>query len=46
VLGFLHGGPPAGLRYALTDYIHPLSGLDGEPLTVVRPEDHEYHRGG
>ncbi len=45
LLTYYHGKPEVGQRYPLTDYIHPLLGLDGEALTVVRPQDHEHHRG-
>lgn len=38
---------PAGIaaRYACGDYIHPLCGPDGEPLTEAHPKDHPHHRG-
>ena len=45
VLTYRHGRPEPGRRFPLTDYIHPLVGLDGEPLTALRPQDHEHHRG-
>lgn len=38
---------PANRIYARarSDYIHPLFGLDGEPLTLDWPIDHPHHRG-
>ena len=38
---------PANRIYARarSDYIHPLCGLDGEPLTLDWPIDHPHHRG-
>ncbi len=32
-------------KYARTNYVHPLYGLDGEILTEDFPEDHLHHRG-
>ena len=32
-------------RYARSNYIHPLYGLDGEILTEDFPKDHRHHRG-
>lgn len=32
-------------KYARSNYIHPLYGLDGEVLTEDFPEDHRHHRG-
>jgi len=32
-------------RYAAADFVHPLWGLDGEPITQSFPGDHRHHRG-
>lgn len=32
-------------KYARANYVHPLLGLDGEPLTEDFPADHLHHRG-
>ena len=45
LLGFHHGEPTPGGRLPLTDYIHPLLGMDGEALTALSPGDHIHHRG-
>lgn len=45
ILGYWHGKPEEGKRYLLTDFIHPVIGLDGETLTSSRAEDHLHHRG-
>lgn len=38
---------PGNRKYARarSDYIHPLFGFDGEPLTLGWPIDHPHHRG-
>ena len=41
---YYHGAAKAGIS-PLSDYIHPLFGLDGEVLTDLRPRDHIHHRG-
>lgn len=45
--GFLEKVSPANLKYARprSDYIHPLYGLDGQPLTQDWSLDHPHHRG-
>jgi hypothetical protein len=45
VLSYWYGKPATGQRYPLTDFIHPLVGLDGETLTDRSPKDHPHHRG-
>jgi hypothetical protein len=55
VLVYNHGTVPvpegtrphfaAGESYARGDYIHPLYGPDGEPLSDDYPPDHPHHRG-
>ncbi|GMV96747.1 MAG: hypothetical protein AMXMBFR83_11070 [Phycisphaerae bacterium] len=45
VYSYWHGKPAPGQRYPLTDFIHPLIGLDGEVLTWLSPRDHVHHRG-
>jgi hypothetical protein len=37
--------PNNNSRFARTNYIHPLYGLDGEVLTEDFPEDHPHHHG-
>jgi len=32
-------------QYARAGYLHPLYGLEGQPLTLDFPEDHYHHRG-
>jgi len=50
VLQYWHGPymykhPKYAKPWALTDFIHPLVGLDGETLTDLCPADHLHHRG-
>jgi hypothetical protein len=48
VLVFNHGDvpPPAGVKAPPhSNYVHPLYGIDGEPLTDDFPADHVHHRG-
>ncbi|HID77646.1 MAG TPA: hypothetical protein EYP56_16830 [Planctomycetaceae bacterium] len=55
VLRYNHGVVPVppgtrahfapGESYARGDYIHPVYGPDGEPLTDDFPQDHPHHRG-
>lgn len=45
VLSYWYGRPAPGQRYPLTDFIHPLVGLDGEIMTDKSPSDHLHHRG-
>jgi len=44
ILSYWHGQPEPGHRHMLTDFIHPLMGLNGEVLTEIRPKDHPHHR--
>lgn len=47
ILSYWHG--PANSKNAkshpLNDFIHPVTGLDGEELTAASPGDHIHHRG-
>jgi hypothetical protein len=45
VLSFRHGRPDPKTKYPITDYIHPILGLDGETITDLEPADHLHHRG-
>jgi hypothetical protein len=46
VLSYRFGKPASNPKnYPLTDFIHPLFGLDGETLTAQSPGDHVHHRG-
>lgn len=45
ILSYWYGRPAPGQKYPLTDFIHPLIGLDGETLTDKSPADHIHHRG-
>jgi hypothetical protein len=45
LLSYWYGKPAPNQKYPLTDYIHPLIGLDGETLTDCGPKDHLHHRG-
>lgn len=47
VLTFWHGAADCknARKYPLNDFIHPLTGLDGEMLTAASPGDHVHHRG-
>jgi len=45
VLSYWYGQPERGQKYPLNDFIHPVVGLDGEILTVVRPADEIHQRG-
>lgn len=45
VLSFRHGRPDPKTKYPITDYIHPIIGLDGETITDLQPADHLHHRG-
>lgn len=47
ILTYWHGQPDHrnAKGYPLNDFIHPLTGLDGETLTTASPRDHVHHRG-
>ena len=45
VLTFRHGKPDPKTKYPITDYLHPIMGLDGETITDLEPADHLHHRG-
>ncbi|HSW45189.1 MAG TPA: DUF6807 family protein [Phycisphaerae bacterium] len=50
ILTYWHGvrsyqSPKAAKPWPLTDFIHPIIGLDGETLTDFAPADHRHHRG-
>ncbi len=45
ILSYRHGRPDPTYKYAVTSYIHPLIGLDGEILTDSNTVDHRHHRG-
>ncbi len=45
ILSYWYGQPAPNQRYPLSDFIHPLIGLDGETITDSGPADHLHHRG-
>ncbi|MBP7935335.1 MAG: PmoA family protein [Phycisphaerae bacterium] len=45
VLSFRHGRPDPKTKYPITDYLHPILGLDGETISDLEPADHLHHRG-
>lgn len=45
ILAYRHGPADPAMPKAMTSYIHPLVGLDGEILTDCSPKDHLHHRG-
>lgn len=45
ILTYRHGLADPAMKAAMTSYIHPIIGLDGEILTDCCPKDHPHHRG-
>ncbi len=45
ILSYWYGQPDPNQPYAVSDFIHPLIGLDGEMITDNAPADHRHHRG-
>lgn len=45
VVSFRHGKPDPKTKYPITDYLHPIVGLDGETISDLEPADHLHHRG-